>query len=86
MIRTDIRNTGGIFPNILCVVFLIEALLDFWPGPIQNWLYDHRRRQRLEILDCVGRGIIYLPGETKALISCAVTTHLICPFVFEYAK
>ena len=44
--------------------------------------------KRLEILDLGSRGIVLpLVAKTKALISCAVVTvHLICAFVFAYAK
>ena len=39
-------------------------------------------RQRLESSDL---GSIYI-GKSKGLISCLVTVHLICTFVFAYSK
>ena len=63
------------------------GLRGFRPGPTQTRLYSHRRW--LEALnfgfrkkrDCTIR-----VAKTKTLISFAVTTKLICVFVFPYAK
>ena len=49
MIKNDTRNMVSLFPIILCVVFIIEALrkktyiLGFRPGPTQNRLNNHSR-------------------------------------------
>ena len=63
------------------------GLRGFQPGPTQTGLYSHRRW--LEAGNFVYRkkrdGTIYV-AKTKALLSCAVSTQLICVFVFAYAK
>ena len=58
----------------------------FRPGLIQTELYTHRRW--LEILDLQSseRNCIIRVAKTKALISYAETTKLICAFVFAHAK
>ena len=40
----------------------------------------------LEILDLEVEGLYYLRSGKKALISCTLSTQLICTFVFEFAK
>ena len=53
--------------------------------PIQTGLYSHRKWLRLDSLDLESRGNIYV-SKTKALISCAVLTQLICAFIFVKRK
>ena len=61
--------------------------LCFRPGPIQTGLYSHRSR-----LDACNfrfkkkRNCIIRVAKTKALISGAVTAHVICVFVFAHAS
>ena len=59
----------------------------FRPGLTQIWLYSHRRC--LETSNFKSRkqknSTVYV-AKTKALITCTVTTQLICVFVFAYAK
>ena len=42
--------------------------------------------QRLGTSDRGSRGIVLYVAKTNALISCQLTTQLICAFVFAYAK
>ena len=56
-----------------------------------NWAVQSQKMvKRLEISDLGSRGIVVCTSiyivKTNALISCTVTMHLICPFVFAYAK
>ena len=45
---------------------------------------SQKQSRSLEFWICVEEDLYYRVAKTKALISCAVTAKLICPFVFAY--
>ena len=62
------------------------GLRGFRPGQTQTRLYSHTRWLEAWIVFRKKRDCTIYVAKTKALISFAVTTKLICVFVFAYAK
>ena len=63
------------------------CLWGFLPGSTQTGLCSHRRwLEDRNFGFRKKRDCTIFVAKTKALISCAVTTQLICTFVFTYAK
>ena len=63
------------------------CLQGFRLGYTHTGLYNHRRGlQALNFRFMKYRDCSIYEAKTKVLISCAATVHLICAFVFTYAK
>ena len=57
------------------------------PGPSQTGLCNYRKQIRgLKFPHLKCRGTVLSVAKTKVLISCTLTTQLICTFVFAYGK
>ena len=81
------------FSLTACFLFSYEpssektSLLGFGPGLHKTWLNIHMRWLEAGNFGFrKNRDFTIYVAKTKALISCAVTVQLFCPFVFAYVK